>query len=172
MKKYVIAAVLSVSTLLSGCGFHLRGGPSLPDNINTVAIDSARAHAPLARALDKHLNVYGLNSVDKSAQSSTTNSIHIYLLPEQLKRQLLSVYPSGQVAEYELIYIVRYRGQVPGKEALMAQFEVVRDYQDDPDQVLAKSRELELMLDEMRDEAADIIIRRLSSQAVAAVNAP
>ena len=54
----------------------------------------------------------------------------------------------------------------------MAQFEVVRDYQDDPDQVLAKSRELELMLDEMRDEAADIIIRRLSSQAVAAVNAP
>ncbi|GEA06324.1 LPS-assembly lipoprotein LptE [Alteromonas sp. KUL42] len=172
MKKYVIAAVLSVSTLLSGCGFHLRSGPSLPDNINTVAIDSARAHAPLARALDKHLNVYGLNSVDKSALSTTANSIHIYLLPEQLERQLLSVYPSGQVAEYELIYIVRYRVQFPGKEALMAQFEVVRDYQDDPDQVLAKSRELELMLDEMRDEAADIIIRRLSSQAVAAVNAP
>ena len=174
MKKYVIAAVLSVSTLLSGCGFHLRSGPSLPDNINTVAIDSARAHAPLARALDKHLNVYGLNSVDKSAQSATAtaNNIHIYLLPEQLERQLLSVYPSGQVAEYELIYIVRYRVQFPGKEALMAQFEVVRDYQDDPDQVLAKSRELELMLDEMRDEAADIIIRRLSSQAVAAVNAP
>lgn len=174
MKKYVIAAVLSVSTLLSGCGFHLRSGPSLPDNINTVAIDSARAHAPLARALDNHLNVYGLNSVDKSAQSATAtaNNIHIYLLPEQLERQLLSVYPSGQVAEYELIYIVRYRVQFPGKEALMAQFEVVRDYQDDPDQVLAKSRELELMLDEMRDEAADIIIRRLSSQAVAAVNAP
>lgn len=171
MKKYVMAAVLSVSTLLSGCGFHLRSGPSLPDNINTVAIDSARAHAPLARALDKHLNVYGLNSVDKSTQSATANNIHIYLLPEQLERQLLSVYPSGQVAEYELIYIVRYRVQFPGKEALMAQFEVVRDYQDDPDQVLAKSRELELMLDEMRDEAADIIIRRLSSQAVAAVNA-
>ena len=172
MKKYVIAAVLSVSTMLSGCGFHLRSGPSLPDNINTVAIDSARAHAPLARALDKHLNVYGLNSVDKNEQSAMENNIHIYLLPEQLERQLLSVYPSGQVAEYELIYIVRYRVQFPGKEALMAQFEVVRDYQDDPDQVLAKSRELELMLDEMRDEAADIIIRRLSSQAVASVNAP
>ena len=58
--------------------------------------------------------------------------------------------------------------QFPDKEAVMAQFEVVRDYQDDPDQVLAKSRELELMLSEMRDEAADIMIRRLSSQAVAA----
>ena len=91
-----------------------------------------------------------------------------YLLPEKLERQLLSVYPSGQVAEYELIYVVRYRVQFPDKEAVMAQFEVVRDYQDDPDQVLAKSRELELMLSEMRDEAADIMIRRLSSQAVAA----
>ena len=50
----------------------------------------------------------------------------------------------------------------------MATFDVMRDYQDDPDQVLAKSRELELVLDEMRAEAADIIIRRLSSQASAA----
>ena len=93
------------------------------------------------------------------------------MLPEKLERQLLSVYPSGQVAEYELIYVVRYRVQFPGKEAVMVQFEVVRDYQDDPDQVLAKSRELELMLSEMRDEAADIMIRRLSSQAAAAPNA-
>ena len=90
MKKYVIAAVLSVSTLLSGCGFHLRSGPSLPDNINTVAIDSARAHAPLARALDNHLNVYGLNSVDKSAQSATAtaNNIHIYLYILKLLHRL------------------------------------------------------------------------------------
>ncbi|BFT30175.1 LPS exporter LptE [Alteromonas sp. D210916BOD_24] len=168
MKKYFqFAAVLMGITLLFGCGFHLRSGPSLPDNINTVAIESARAHAPLARALDKHLNVYGLNAVDKDSQVAS-NSVHIYLLPEKLDRQLLSVYPSGQVAEYELIYVVRYRVQFPGKEALMAQFEVVRDYQDDPDQVLAKSRELDLMLNEMRDEAADIIIRRLSSQAVSA----
>ena len=171
MKKFFqFAAVLVCSTWLMGCGFHLRSAPSLPQNINSVAIESARAHAPLARALTKQLNVYGLSSVD-SDYSAVNDKIDIYLLPEKLERQLLSVYPSGQVAEYELIYVVRYRVQFPNKEALMAQFEVVRDYQDDPDQVLAKSRELELMLDEMRDEAADIIIRRLSSQAVAATGA-
>lgn len=92
----------------------------------------------------------------------------MYLLPEKLERRLLSVYASGQVAEYELIYTVRYRVQFPDEEAIMATFDVMRDYQDDPDQVLAKSRELELVLDEMRAEAADIIIRRLSSQASAA----
>ena len=171
MKKYFQSAIVLIGPLLlASCGFQLRSGPSLPNDINTVSIESARAHAPLARALDKHLNVYGLQSVPSDDNPSTKN-VNIYLLPEQLERQLLSVYPSGQVAEYELIYIVRYRVQFPDKEPLMAQFEVVRDYQDDPDQVLAKSRELELMLDEMRDEAADIIVRRLSSQAVAALDA-
>jgi len=170
MKKYFQFAAVIVGVLaLAGCGFHLRSGPSLPDNINTVAIESARAHAPLARALKTSLNVYGLDAVPTDTNAKNVN---IYLLPEKLERQLLSVYPSGQVAEYELIYVVRYRVQFPGKEAQMAQFEVVRDYQDDPDQVLAKSRELELMLHEMRNEAADIIVRRLSSQAVASVDLP
>lgn len=172
MKTYFQrAAVLFCAIVLTGCGFHLRSGPSLPDNINTVAIESARAHAPLARALKTHLDVYGLSAIPTDTSPNAKN-VNIYLLPEQLERQLLSVYPSGQVAEYELIYVVRYRVQFPGKEAQMAQFEVVRDYQDDPDQVLAKSRELELMLDEMRNEAADIIVRRLSSQAVAAIDLP
>lgn len=167
MKKHLqCAAVVMGMVLVTGCGFHLRSSPSLPDDVNTVVIESARAHAPLARALNKRLNVYGLSRVDDSTPSN--QNINIYLLPEKLDRQLLSVYPSGQVAEYELIYVVRYRVQFPGKEAVMTQFEVVRDYQDDPDQVLAKSRELDLMLSEMRDEAADIMIRRLSSQATAA----
>jgi len=169
MKKHLqFAAVVMSMVLVTGCGFHLRSSPSLPDDVNTVVIESARAHAPLARALNKRLNVYGLNRVDVNDSASSSQNINIYLLPEKLERQLLSVYPSGQVAEYELIYVVRYRVQFPGKEAVMAQFEVVRDYQDDPDQVLAKSRELDLMLSEMRDEAADIMIRRLSSQATAA----
>jgi len=172
MKKHLQFAVAVLgAALVTGCGFHLRSSPSLPDNINTVAIESARAHAPLARSLDKRLNVYGLSSVGVDETNATAQNVNIYLLPEKLERKLLSVYPSGQVAEYELIYVVRYRVQFPGKEAVMVQFEVVRDYQDDPDQVLAKSRELDLMLSEMRDEAADIMIRRLSSQAAAAPNA-
>lgn len=153
---------------LTGCGFHLRSAPSLPDNVNAVVISSARAHAPLARALHTRLAMYGLNGV--YAQDNTlpaSGGVSVFLLPEKLERRLLSVYASGQVAEYELIYNVRYRVQFPDKEAIMATFEVVRDYQDDPDQVLAKSRELELVLDEMRVEAADIVIRRLSSQAAA-----
>jgi len=156
--------MLIAAGFITGCGFHLRGAPTLPDNVNTVVIDSARAHAPLAIALNERLNVYGLSTTGTYA-SDRNQSVNIYLLPENLERRLLSVYASGQVAEYELIYNVRYRVLFPDSDPIVAQFEVVRDYQDDPDQVLAKSRELELVLDEMRTEAADILIRRLSSQA-------
>jgi LPS-assembly lipoprotein len=156
--------ILIAAGLITGCGFHLRSAPTLPDNVNTVVIDSARAHAPLAKALNERLNVYGLSRSDTHV-SDRNQSVNIYLLPENLERRLLSVYASGQVAEYELIYNVRYRVLFPDSDPIVAQFEVVRDYQDDPDQVLAKSRELELVLDEMRTEAADILIRRLSSQA-------
>ncbi|MBB66663.1 hypothetical protein C7Y69_07045 [Alteromonas sp. KS69] len=160
--------VLSALFALGGCGFHLRSAPSLPENVKSVLITSARAHAPLARALHNRLTVYGLNGVYQQDSTSSNDGVSLYLLPEKLERRLLSVYASGQVAEYELIYTVRYRVQFPDEEAIMATFDVMRDYQDDPDQVLAKSRELELVLDEMRAEAADIIIRRLSSQASAA----
>ena len=170
MRRLIRFTLLSIGLLvLTGCGFHLRNAPSLPDDINSIVINSATAHAPLGRALHTRLTVYGLNGTyAQTAPVDIHDAVSIYLLPEKLERRLLSVYASGQVAEYELLYNVRYRVQFPDKEAIMASFEVVRDYQDDPDQVLAKSRELELVLDEMRAEAADIIIRRLTSQAAAA----
>lgn len=161
---------LSIVTLLSlvatGCGFHLRGAPTLPNQTSTVVVSSQSLHAPMERALRKQLQLYGLHSPSgDGSQSNTEQGIEIFLQPENLNRQLLSVYASGQVAEYELIFNVSYTVTFPDKQPLDVKFEVVRDYQDDPDQVLAKTRELELVLDEMRQEAADIIIRRLANQA-------
>ena len=75
------------------------------------------------------------------------------------------MFATGQVAEYELIYNVRYTVLFSDGQALKTSFEVLREYQDDPDKVLAKSRELNLVVNEMRLEAADRIIRLLSSQA-------
>jgi len=46
-------------------------------------------------------------------------------------------------------------------EAQTVEFDVTRDYQDDPDAVLAKSRELDLVLGEMRQQAAERIIRQI-----------
>ncbi|MCU7554330.1 LPS assembly lipoprotein LptE [Alteromonas sp. ASW11-19] len=163
MLKFGLTALLSL--MIAGCGFQLRGGQTLPPDINQVAVDAVRVHSPLARTLLARLDVYDIQRLRASKVTNADHTVLVRILPESLERRLLSVYPSGQVAEYELIYGVKYVVQFPGAEAVTASFEVLRDYQDDPDQVLAKSRELDLVLKEMREEAADRIIRRLASQA-------
>ncbi|OFI35363.1 hypothetical protein BFC17_15880 [Alteromonas lipolytica] len=159
-----LLTVLITTLALASCGFHLRSDKALPSNTDYLLVQASSQSALLVRALEKRMTVYridGGSSADPAKQAST---ITIQLEPEQLNRRLLSVFATGQVAEYELIYGVRYTVVFPDGEALKTSFEVLREYQDDPDQVLAKSRELNLVLSEMRLEAADRIIRLLSSQ--------
>lgn len=156
------------ANVLSGCGFTLRGDYHLPDNIEQVQVLSVEAHSLLQRALNQRLKTYQVSV--QTAQAVTTdrvalkdqNTIGIYLLPDNLDRRLLSLFPTGQVAEYELIYSVQCQLLFPGKEPQLIEFDVSREYQDDPDTVLAKSRELELVLSEMRLQAADMIIRQMA----------
>ena len=164
--------VLLLLGAITSCGFTLRGSQALPETLTRVAINAPLQYSPLSRALLKRLPVYQLegllNPTDELDPTLFNKTVLLRLEPEQFERRLLSVFSTGQVAEYELVYVVKYSIIFPNKMPIENSFEVSREYQDDPDQVLAKSRELELMLSEMRDEAADIMIRRLSSQAVAA----
>ena len=59
-------------------------------------------------------------------------------------------------------YTVRYELQFANSDAQLLEFDIKREYQDDPDAVLAKSRELELVLSEMRKQAAIRIIHQIS----------
>lgn len=149
---------------LAGCGFHLRGAQTLPPQVDQVALSAIAPHSLLVRELDDRLSTYQIPHT-REANPDPESTVLIRLQPEVLERRLLSVFSTGQVAEYELILGVRYTVAFPGHEPLQSYFEIVRDYQDDPDKVLAKSRELELVVSEMRKEAADRIIRRLSLQA-------
>jgi LPS-assembly lipoprotein len=155
-------------TLVQSCGFKLRGSQALPSEIQDVYITADYIYAPLQRALDQRLPVYQLQSNIIERQdlrlNEITNSVVISLQPEQLERRLLSIFSTGQVAEYELMYSIDYEVRFSGKDPIRSNVTVAREYQDDPDEVLAKSRELELVLQEMRLDAADRIIRLLSSQ--------
>lgn len=168
-QKILICLVLAFSiTILQSCGFKLRGSQALPSNVKDVYITADYIYAPLQRALDTRLPVYQLQSniVESKDlnQADMKNAVLISLQPEQLERRLLSIFSTGQVAEYELMYSVDYVVSFDGKAPIYSNVTVAREYQDDPDEVLAKSRELELVLQEMRLDAADRIIRLLSSQ--------
>jgi LPS-assembly lipoprotein len=50
----------------------------------------------------------------------------------------------------------------PGQKAINQSFELYRNYQDDPDNALAKAKELDLLLREIRKQASRRIVRELS----------
>ena len=86
----------------------------------------------------------------------------LMLQQDSLERRTLSLFPNGQVAEYELIYRVKYQLLLPDQDIQEFQFELTRDYQDDPNLALAKAKELDLLLQELRNQAASRIIRQLN----------
>lgn len=157
--KLTLWLLLAITVLMqAGCGFKLRGSHQIPDSLKVMHLDSADKHSELARLLRVQLT---LNKIELVKRNETTPILQLH--QDKLDRRTLSLFPNGQVAEYELIYTVRYAIALPEQENQQFDFEIYRDYQDDPESALAKSKELKLILREMRQQAADRIIRQLAS---------
>jgi LPS-assembly lipoprotein len=154
-----VLIIMVCTTLVSACGFHLRGDYLLSPQLQTMHLSSVDKFGELTRKVKQHLSLNQVNFVANSANGTP----QLRLLKDSLNRRTLSVFPNGQVAEYELIYTVRYQLLLSAEDQRSFTFELNRDYQDDPNIALAKSRELDLMLSEMRDEAANKILRDLAT---------
>lgn len=158
--------LLTIVLTLVGCGFKLRGDYGLPAGIGQLQLLAAQKNTPLHRILGKQLQGLNIEVWDHTASVSQIDEqvdAIVYLTSDKLERRLLSLFSTGQVAEYELVYTINYQIQFPKQDALEIEFDVTREYQDDPDAVLAKSRELDLIQNEMREEAANRIIRQIAS---------
>ena len=158
----VTAVLLSLLFLggLNSCSFQLRDSYQLPANLQAVRLDSIDS-LELEASLTQRLLTAGIQVVDGGTSNSTTI---VRILSDQLERRTLSLFESGQVAEYELIYQINYQVIRDGETEYNGQVEVARDYQDDPNFALAKTRERELLVSEMRDEAPRRLVRQLISE--------
>ena len=112
MKKHLMwtGLLLAGSLLLTSCGFHLRG--SLPLERYPAIFVDAKKHSELASLLSQQLEsnkVKLLTELDPKAPA-------LMLQQDSLERRTLSLFPNGQVAEYELIYRVKYQLLLPDHE--------------------------------------------------------
>lgn len=156
LKTFVL--VLFTTSILTACGFQLRGDYLLDDDLQRLYLTSSDVHGELTRLVKLNLT---RNQV-KVLKSSEADIPELRIVSDKLDRRTLSLFSNGQVAEYELIYSVHYQVRFTGEDAQDFRFELYRDYQDDPNLALAKSRELSLLLSEMRTSAADKILRDLA----------
>ena len=158
-RKFVSAhwvSALLALTLLTACGFQLRGSYQVPQQLSQVSLEAPRGSV-LATRLERVFQQHDIAVVAR--QQDIT---HIEFLDDSLDRRVLSLLISGQVAEYELIYTASIRVHMQDGSVEPHDVQVFRDYQEDPNFALAKTRELDILLSEMRDEAVNRIMLLLT----------
>jgi LPS-assembly lipoprotein len=166
MKK-IMTLLLSL-TLLTACGWQLRGSLNLPSDLQSLYIDNQSQGNVTATELGRLLKA---NNV-ALAESSENAQYTIRLTNEREQRRTVSVTSGGESSEYELTYEVDY--SIANSEGILvvpgATAQVIRSYSYDRDNVIAKGQEEQLIRDEMRPQLASQILNRLrfSAQPVAA----
>lgn len=160
-----ICFIMLLTSFLAACGFHMRGNYLLSDELQKIYVSSSDVHGELTRLVKQHLSRNQVHVL----KTKSAKSPELRIVSDKLDRRTLSLFQNGQVAEYELIYAVHYQLRFgtnaegkPSDEIQDFRFELNRDYQDDPNLALAKSRELSLLLSEMRQSAADKILRDMA----------
>lgn len=156
MRTFASLVLLLLFIGLSACGFKLKQDWTLNNTNNTIKLAAVSAQKPMNKTLRQYLAARGV----AIASSTDTNVPEITVINESLERRLLSLFSSGQVAEYDLIFNVSYTIQFPGEESLVYEYQEIRQYQDDPDRALAKSKERNVIVKKMREKACTAILRR------------
>ena len=157
MKRFTLVFLLTAS-LVTGCGFHLRGTINLPDSIKSVAISS-----PDIKLQDTLADSLESNKIEiVSSPTSTTAQIRID--SAEFSREVRTIDTRGKSTGYVLILRVSYDVVDGAGNELVKPSQVTarRDYNFDQEQLLSATREEELLHDEMREEAAQGILRKMS----------
>lgn len=145
--------------VLSACGFHLRGAASLP--LQTIYIDqtgAATTAADVARAIRTGTST---RVVDDRAGAQAI----LQLSGERTEKRIQSLNEAGRVRAFELFYRVTFRLHDGKDKDLLPQqqIELRREFTYSDQQILAKEAEEALLYANMRSDAVQQIIRRISA---------
>ena len=164
MRITALHVLLLAAILVQGCGYHLRGQSPQVKAEGGYSIHIRTVAGPLADAVKSRLSVSGVREVDgiKGADYVLT------LSGGQFERQVVSVSPeTGKVEEYLIIFTARISiSDGGGKDLVIGQqIRVSGDYAFDEDAALGKFSEEETIREELLEQAAAQIIRRLDTLA-------
>lgn len=153
-----IVTLLLLVSLLSGCGFHLRGNVEMPAFVSTIYVQDAHV-SRITPVLQQYLKDSDVTLVQNAVSAKAVLVIN----SERFDRRVLSVGSGGKVQEYALLYTVQFSLLDQSRHALLDQqnIQVERDMRFDAAQVLAKSSEAAQLNQDMLQDAAQQILRRI-----------
>lgn len=159
MMKYLL--VLSM-TLLTACGFHLRGIMPLPTAFNQVAIVNHQVDHHLQMELEKRLHQHHIQVIENPALAHYL----IILEKEKLSEQLTNVAASTAPRQYQLVYQVQFQLLDKGGKPLVplqtitTQLEAIINN----NRILGSNFEAHTIENDLKQHAAQQIVDRISAR--------
>ena len=147
---------------LHGCGFALR---KAPDFAFTTLYSSLPESSPLGVELRRSLMAGGKVKVISDARFINEAQVVLEVLQEQRAKVVLSLNSAGQVREYQLRLLFRFRLRtLAGKELIPAtDIPLQRDISFNESAVLAKEAEENLLYRDMQSDIVQQVMRRLAA---------
>lgn len=170
---------MTIAASLHACGFQLRGSIDISEDISPIYIEQ-NSMFDLAREIKLLLAMNKIEVVEDAKQSKA----QLTLLNEEKSRRVLSVDGSGRAREYLLIYKVNFVIKAKQSETSAIENSEAKNNQDsvshdsisvrrnllfDPDAVLAVTNEAEILYDDMRRDAARLILLKLQARSKSSV---
>lgn len=159
MQARILCSLLLVS-LLTACGFQLRGTTPLPEVIQRIAVQPNAPYIPLQRQVHELLQINGATIVDATQKPSAILQIQ----QDTFQSLDTSIGADGRIREKSYTYIVAFTVTDAKGKTLMGP-ETIRSeriVEFDPNTVLSQSLEERTMQHEARLDIASQLVRRLS----------
>lgn len=160
-KRLLIGLLVIVSLALSACGFRLRGATAVPDVLDPVFVDCAGNTPPAL--CEQVRELLELNEVNLTA-TATPQSYVLRLTGLSTSRRATAITDSAAAAEYDLRLESRITLLTPDDIPLLADARVTANevYRYDENNVLAKRREQQNLIEQLYSRLAQQIVYRLT----------
>lgn len=148
---FIVAGVFA----LSACGFHFQNGELIPNELKTLTLESSDPYSEMSMAVRQQLLLNGINLVEAKSQVPT-----LRLNTTTTNDEVASIFKRGREAEKLLILDVDATVRL-NQVSYPLSARVSRTFFDNSRAALAKSAEKEVLWNDMREQAALQLIRKM-----------
>lgn len=162
MRYRTLALILSLPVMTTAsCDYHLRGTTAqVPTEMKTITLNSYDPYGSLTRAVRAELRLNDVMLLDDAKdKNATLPSLRIINSSES--QVTASVFQDGKTAEYQMTLSVQAQVLIPGKDYHNIDVKVHRSFFDNPLTAMAKNAEGDIIRQELRQKAAQQLMRKL-----------
>ena len=152
--------LLALASLLGGCGFQLRGEADLPPEMALTQMVVEDPYSTLPRRVQTLLEQNGVQFVNASRATAV-----LEIPVNEVVTQVLTIGDNARVQEYRVSHTVQFRLLDGGGAELlsMQNLRQSRDVSFDEQKILATSREMVYLRDDLAEGLARLLVSRLES---------